>query len=57
MNVRKFRKHEARNVKMRPYDRRVSNEWAPRRGTNGLLPSPLYVPLYITPSTPEFTGR
>lgn len=58
MNVRKFRKAEARNIRLRPYDRRVTDEPdAERRRSNGLLPSTMYVPLYVTPSSTEWTGR
>ena len=52
--VRKFRKSNIRNLKMQPYVRR---ERGTRHGTNGMLPSPMYVPLYVTPSRPDWTGR
>jgi len=54
MTVRKFRKSDDRNIKMRPYDR---SKHTPRHGSNGLLPSPMYVSLYDAPATPEDTGR
>jgi len=54
MTVRKFRKADDRNIKMRPYERRSKTA---RYGSNGMLPSPTLVLVYDAPALPEWTGR